>query len=64
MSTKPSITTNKTEDGESLCASTPSVQTKPDIYPEVSDWLKGSVIWLGLVFVVMVIFVQYFSGYS
>jgi hypothetical protein len=36
---------------------------KRQIYPEVSDKLKGLAIWLGLAFVVIVLILQQFSGY-
>lgn len=38
--------------------------TKRAIYPEVNDRMKGACIWLGLVFVVLVVLMQQFSGYS
>lgn len=38
--------------------------TKRAIYPEVNDRIKGACIWLGLVFVVLVVLMQQFSGYS
>lgn len=62
MTTKSNISINDTEDSHSSIS--PSAQSKPEIYPQVNDRLKGAVMWLGLVFVVLVIFVQYFSGYS
>lgn len=34
------------------------------VYPEVNDKVKQWAIWLGLGFVVAVIFLQPFSGYS
>lgn len=33
------------------------------IYPEVSDKVKGLAIWLGLGFVAVVVILQQFSGY-
>ena len=34
------------------------------IYPELKPWLKTSLFWLGLVFVVVVFFLHNVSGYS
>jgi hypothetical protein len=36
---------------------------KRQIYPEVSDKVKGLAIWLGLGFVAVVVILQQFSGY-
>lgn len=41
-----------------------AVLTKRAIYPEVNDRVKGVCIWLGLGFVVLVVLMQQFSGYS
>ena len=64
MATKPNKNTSKAEDEVSSSAITPPEKPKRDIYPEVNDRIKGAIMWLGLVFVATVIWVQYFSGYS
>lgn len=38
--------------------------TRRELYPQTSDKVKTVVMWLGLGFVVMIILVQQFSGYS
>jgi hypothetical protein len=43
---------------------TPIAQSKRKVYPEVSNRLSASVIWLGITFIVIVFVVQHFSGYS
>ncbi len=64
MTTKPSVVVNNTDDETSQPAIAPPTQLKREIYPEVNDRLKGAVMWLGFIFIVVVIWVQYFSGYS
>ncbi|MBK8816400.1 MAG: hypothetical protein IPN42_13265 [Methylococcaceae bacterium] len=39
-------------------------QSQSELYPAVNERLKRLVGWLGLVFIVAVILVQQFSGYS
>jgi hypothetical protein len=65
MTTKPSIVINKAEDEESqpLNASALDIP-KRELYPEVGGRFKAIVMWLGLAFVVMVVLIQQFSGYS
>lgn len=64
MTTRPELATNKDEGEESQAQITPPKQPKQEIYPEVNGRFMGAILWLGLAFVVMVLFLQYFSGYS
>jgi cell division protein FtsL len=64
MTTKPDIVTNKTEDNESHSAITQPAELKRQIYPEVNSKFTGMLKWFALAFVVMVLIVQYFSGYN
>jgi hypothetical protein len=64
MATKPNITVNTAEEGEPQALADPTQNPKQKIYPEINQRLKDSILWLGLAFVVMVILVQNFSGYS
>jgi hypothetical protein len=62
MTTKPDLPISNADEPDTSI--TLSAQPKREIYPQVNDRIKGAVMWLGFVFVAMVIFVQYFSGYS
>lgn len=64
MTTRPELATNKDEGEESQTQITPPQQPKQEVYPEVNGRFMGAILWLGLAFVVMVLFLQYFSGYS
>jgi hypothetical protein len=64
MKTKLNITTNKAEDEELHTLTTLPPQPKREIYPEANDRFKGVFLWLGFAFVVMVFWVQHFSGYA
>jgi hypothetical protein len=64
MTTRPELVTNKNESEESQTPITPLQQPKRDVYPEVNGRFMGTILWLGLAFVVMVLLLQYFSGYS
>jgi hypothetical protein len=55
---------NNVEGEESQSQSPDVLQGKREIYPEVNDRFKGTVLWLGLGFIVLVFLVQHFSGYS
>ncbi len=49
--------------GDGLMRDLQTVKTE-SVYPEVNDKVKKLAMWLGIGFVVAVIFLQPFSGYS
>lgn len=53
---------NAEEDSQSI--NTPLEPPKRALYPEMNERIKGAALWLGLAFVVMVVLLQQFSGYS
>jgi hypothetical protein len=64
MTTRPDIVTNKDNHEEPQILANQHPESKRYIYPQVNDRFKGLAIWLGLAFIIMVILVQQFSGYS
>ncbi len=60
MATKPETATNQIDELESQTVH----QTKPVVYPQTNERVKGSILWLGLAFIILVVLVQQFSGYS
>ncbi|MEQ1739919.1 MAG: hypothetical protein ABL884_08430 [Methyloglobulus sp.] len=66
MTTRPELDTNKDEGEGEECQTqiTPPTQPKREVYPEVNGRFMGAILWLGLAFVVMVLLLQNFSGYS
>lgn len=63
MSNKPLINENNAEIQGLQDKLAEISQEKRDLYPEVNDRLKGVVLWSGLGFVLLVLFLQYYSGY-
>ena len=55
---------NQSENEELRGKSQAQEQSQSELYPAVNERLKRLVGWLGLVFIVAVILVQQFSGYS
>jgi hypothetical protein len=58
----PLVINNAEEDSPSL--NTTLEVPKRELYPETNERIKGAALWLGLAFVVMVVLLQQFSGYS
>jgi hypothetical protein len=55
---------NQSEKEELQVKSQPQIQTHSELYPAVNERLKRLVGWLGLLFIVAVVLLQQFSGYS